>query len=342
MSMAKGSEAVEIEVGDRAVRISNPDRVYFPDDGRHQARPRPATTWRSATASSTRCGSGRACCTGSRRASPARRCTRSGCRPGRPPWLETVRLHFPRYGRHADELCVTELAQVIWAVQMSTVEFHPWNSRRADTEKPDEWRIDLDPMPRVRLRDRSGASPTSPTRCSTSSARSAGRRPRAAGAARVRPDRARRTASRTCAGRRWRSPARSSGGPPTTSRRRGGARTATRRAVRRLQPERPRPHDRGGVLGARRARRHACRRRSAGTRSTTSTRRTSPSPPCPQRFAELGDLHAGIDDAVFAIDRCWSGPTATSARARTRHRSPSRKRSPSRPSTASAAPVGSQ
>jgi DNA ligase D-like protein (predicted polymerase) len=42
---------------------------------------------------------------------------------------------------------VTELASVIWAVQMSTVEFHPWNSRRLDTEKPDEWRIDLDPMP---------------------------------------------------------------------------------------------------------------------------------------------------------------------------------------------------
>jgi DNA ligase D-like protein (predicted polymerase) len=66
---------------------------------------------------------------------------------GAPDWLETVRVHFPRYGRHADELCVTELASVIWAVQMSTVEFHPWNSRRADTERPDEWRIDLDPMP---------------------------------------------------------------------------------------------------------------------------------------------------------------------------------------------------
>ena len=39
------------------------------------------------------------------------------------------------------------IGAVIWAVQMSTVEFHPWNSRRADTEKPDEWRIDLDPMP---------------------------------------------------------------------------------------------------------------------------------------------------------------------------------------------------
>jgi DNA ligase D-like protein (predicted polymerase) len=56
-------------------------------------------------------------------------------------------VHFPRYGRHADELCVTKLADVLWAVQMSTVEFHPWNSRRADTERPDEWRIDLDPMP---------------------------------------------------------------------------------------------------------------------------------------------------------------------------------------------------
>jgi len=66
---------------------------------------------------------------------------------GAPPWLNTVRVDFPRYGRHAYELCVTELAHVIWAVQMSTVEFHPWNSRGADTEKPDEWRIDLDPMP---------------------------------------------------------------------------------------------------------------------------------------------------------------------------------------------------
>ncbi len=65
---------------------------------------------------------------------------------GAPPWIETVRVDFPS-GRHADELCVTSIADVVWAVQMSTVEFHPWNSRRADVERPDEWRIDLDPMP---------------------------------------------------------------------------------------------------------------------------------------------------------------------------------------------------
>ncbi|WP_068402847.1 non-homologous end-joining DNA ligase [Kribbia dieselivorans] len=72
---------------------------------------------------------------------------------GAPAWVETVRLHFPRYNLHADELCVTRLADVIWAVQMSTVEFHPWNSRRADAETPDEWRIDLDPMPEATWAD---------------------------------------------------------------------------------------------------------------------------------------------------------------------------------------------
>src|SRR4029078_8749952 len=66
---------------------------------------------------------------------------------GVPPWCETVRGFFPRFRPAADELCVTELASVIWAVQMSTVEFHPWNSRCSDTERPDELRIDLDPMP---------------------------------------------------------------------------------------------------------------------------------------------------------------------------------------------------
>ena len=68
---------------------------------------------------------------------------------GAPDWVQTVEIYFPRFGRTADELCVTELGSVIWAVQMSTVEFHPWNSRCADVEKPDEWRIDLDPMPQA-------------------------------------------------------------------------------------------------------------------------------------------------------------------------------------------------
>jgi len=138
--------AVEIAVGDRTVRVSNPDRVYFPATGAtkldlvryylsvgdgivNALRERPCMMHRFPTGVS------------------GDKVHQKRVPAGAPPWLGTVRLFFPRYGQHADELCVTELAEVIWAVQMSTVEFHPWNSRRADTEMPDEWRIDLDPMP---------------------------------------------------------------------------------------------------------------------------------------------------------------------------------------------------
>ena len=144
--MAQKSEAVELEVGHRTVRVSNPDRIYFPARGETKLdlvnyylsvgdgivralRERPCMLHRFPTGVA------------------GEKVHQKRVPHGAPPWLNTVRVDFPRYKRHAYELCVTELAHVIWAVQMSTVEFHPWNSRAADTEKPDEWRIDLDPMP---------------------------------------------------------------------------------------------------------------------------------------------------------------------------------------------------
>jgi len=146
MASKAASPSVELEVGERTVRISNPDRVYFTDHG-----------WTKLDLVNYYLSVG----DGIVRALRDRPCMMhrfpeglSGDKVhqkrvphGAPPWLETVRVTFPRYHRTADELCVTELGAVIWAVQMSTVEFHPWNSRRADTETPDEWRIDLDPMP---------------------------------------------------------------------------------------------------------------------------------------------------------------------------------------------------
>jgi DNA ligase D-like protein (predicted polymerase) len=65
---------------------------------------------------------------------------------GAPAYLETVRIQFPS-GRHADEMCPTQLADVAWAAQMGTITFHPWPVRRADVDHPDELRIDLDPQP---------------------------------------------------------------------------------------------------------------------------------------------------------------------------------------------------
>ena len=140
------SQPVELIVGQRTVRITHPERIYFPATGATKLDL--ARYYLSVGDGIVRALRERPCMmhrfpeglTGDK--VHQKRLPR-----GAPPWVETVQLFFPRYKRTADELCVTELASVIWAVQMSTVEFHPWNSRRADTEKPDEWRIDLDPMP---------------------------------------------------------------------------------------------------------------------------------------------------------------------------------------------------
>jgi DNA ligase D len=142
--MASKSPSVEIDVEGRVVRISNPDRVYFPESGATKLDlvqyylavgpgivnalfERPCMLHRFPTGLA------------------GEKVHQKRLPRGAPDWVETVQLYFPRWGRTADELCVTELGSVIWAVQMSTVEFHPWNSRRPETEKPDEWRIDLDP-----------------------------------------------------------------------------------------------------------------------------------------------------------------------------------------------------
>jgi len=72
---------------------------------------------------------------------------------GAPPWMETVQVFFPRWKRTADELCVTEIAQVAWAANLGTLDFHPWPSRRRDVEHPDELRIDVDPQPGTTFAD---------------------------------------------------------------------------------------------------------------------------------------------------------------------------------------------
>jgi DNA ligase D len=147
--VATKTPPVEVPVGERTVRVSSPDRVYFSERGETKLdlvnyylgvgegivralRERPCMLHRFPDGVD------------------GEKVHQKRVPKGAPPWLETVRVDFPS-GRHADELCVIELASVIWAVQMATVEFHPWNSRRADVEHPDEWRIDIDPMPECRF-----------------------------------------------------------------------------------------------------------------------------------------------------------------------------------------------
>ena len=66
----------------------------------------------------------------------------------RPDWVETVQLTFPS-GRTADELVVTNLAQLAWIVNLGCIDLNPHPVRSDDLDHPDELRVDLDPGPGV-------------------------------------------------------------------------------------------------------------------------------------------------------------------------------------------------
>ncbi|MFJ8815701.1 MULTISPECIES: non-homologous end-joining DNA ligase [Amycolatopsis] len=141
--MAGRGEAVEYQVGDRVVRVSNPDKVYFPERG---ITKRQVVEYYLAVAEPLLRAVGERPTTLKRfpdgvSGEPfyAKRVPR-----GAPEWVQTARITFPS-GRTADEVCPTEPAVFAWAANLGTLDFHPWPVRRSDVDHPDELRIDVDP-----------------------------------------------------------------------------------------------------------------------------------------------------------------------------------------------------
>jgi DNA ligase D len=145
------SPYVELEVGPRVVKVTNPDKVYFSARGETKLDlvryylsvgdgivralyERPTQLKRNPDGAE------------------GEAIYQKRVPEKRPEWIETARVRFPS-GRHADELCVTELAHVAWVANLGTLDFHPWPSRRADVEHPDELRIDIDPQPGTSFAD---------------------------------------------------------------------------------------------------------------------------------------------------------------------------------------------
>lgn len=155
------SSATIVDAGHRDLRVSNPDRVIFPKTKRTAAvtkldvvnyylavgdgilraldrRPTTLERWPKGVhpgivVSTREKGGGDAF-------------YQKRVPKGAPDYVETARIQFPS-GRHADEICPTEVAVVGWAAQMGTITFHPWPVRSDDVDHPDELRIDLDPQP---------------------------------------------------------------------------------------------------------------------------------------------------------------------------------------------------
>lgn len=140
-----GAGAVELDVAGRKVRLSHPDKTYYPERGFTKMdvaqyylavaegvlrglRDRPTTMQRFPDGVE------------------GEFFYQKRAPKGMPDWLPTARIAFPS-GRFADEMCPTEPAAVLWAANLGCLTFHPWPVRRGDTEHPDELRIDLDPQP---------------------------------------------------------------------------------------------------------------------------------------------------------------------------------------------------
>ena len=153
--------AVEVQAGPRTVRVTSPDRVIYEEtsstaavtklqvveyylaveDGIMRAlreRPTALERWPKGVRDGIRLAT--------RAGDKADAFYSKRLPKGAPDFVETVGITFPS-GRTADELCPTDIGAVAWAAQMGTLTFHPWPVRRADVDRPDELRIDLDPQP---------------------------------------------------------------------------------------------------------------------------------------------------------------------------------------------------
>ena len=144
-------DPVTIAAAGREVRLSNPDKVFFPSIGVTKLdlvhyylavadaalvhlRDRPGTMKRYVD------GAGGEPFFQKRVPDTA------------PDWLETAVVRFPS-GRSARELVVQDAAHLVWAVNLGVIDFNPWPVRRADLDRPDELRVDLDPTPGVPFAD---------------------------------------------------------------------------------------------------------------------------------------------------------------------------------------------
>ena len=140
--------AEEIDVDGVPVRLTNPDKVYFPGLGSNGTKRR-LVEYYLAVAGGPMLTALRDRPTHLQRfpdGIDGEEIYQKRVPQHHPDYLETCRVTFPS-GRTADALKVTHPAAIVWAAQMGTITLHPWQVRCPDTEHPDELRIDLDPQP---------------------------------------------------------------------------------------------------------------------------------------------------------------------------------------------------
>src|SRR5437773_8752143 len=136
-----------LEVAGREVKISNPDKLFFPKSGHTKLD---LVRYYMAVAEGALRGVDGRPMALKRFVNGAEgeAFFQKRAPTSRPEWIETVELSFPS-GRTAEEIVVRDAAQLAWIVNLGCIDLNPHPVRADDLDHPDELRVDLDPVPGV-------------------------------------------------------------------------------------------------------------------------------------------------------------------------------------------------
>jgi bifunctional non-homologous end joining protein LigD len=136
-----------MEVAGRAVTVTNPDKVFFPQTGHtkmHLVR-----YYLDVADGALRGVAGRPMVL--KRfvhGADGEAFFQKRAPSSRPDWTQTITLSFPS-GRTAEEIVVSDVAQLAWVINLGCIDLNPHPVRSDDLDHPDELRVDLDPVPGV-------------------------------------------------------------------------------------------------------------------------------------------------------------------------------------------------
>jgi len=141
---------VDLEIEGRTVRVTNPDKVYFPDAAGGPIVKLDLVRYYVSVADGALRGAGG-------RPMALKRYPdgvagefffQKRAPSSRPDWIRTVELSFPS-GRTASEVVVDDAAGLAWVATLGCLDLNPHPVRAEDLDHPDELRVDLDPVPGV-------------------------------------------------------------------------------------------------------------------------------------------------------------------------------------------------
>jgi bifunctional non-homologous end joining protein LigD len=136
-----------VEIAGRSVPVSHPDKVYFPRTGHTKLDL--VRYYLSVADGALRGAAGRPMVlkryVNGAEGEPF---FQKRAPSSRPDWIETVELSFPS-GRTAEEVVIRDAAGLAWVVNLGCIDLNPHPVRAGDLDHPDELRVDLDPVPGV-------------------------------------------------------------------------------------------------------------------------------------------------------------------------------------------------